>query len=161
MIDKNKPLEDYTKEELLDALNSKKELDSYYILNLVFEENKKSNKYYFYFEDFLKMIYSKTSFGRMRGFSLCASLAKYDIQNKIDNHLNDMLILLEDNKPTTVRIVLSSIVDILKYKPYLSNVIKDNLNRINLDLYKDSMRPLIIKDINKVKEIIEAIGKEK
>lgn len=157
MPDRNKPLEDYTKEELLEALNSKKELDSYFLLNLVYEENRKNDKYYPYFDDFLQMIYGRTSFTRMRGFGLCVSLAKWDTENRIDRHLQEMLILLEDEKPTTVRIVLSSLRDLLECKPYLAEVIRDNLGRIDCSKYKDSMAPLVLKDAEKLMTRIEGI----
>lgn len=46
MIDfKNCKLEELTKEELIEALNSKKELDSYNILNKVYEVNKFNDKF--------------------------------------------------------------------------------------------------------------------
>ena len=155
MIDKNRDLKDYSKEELLDALNSKKDIESYPLLKLVYEENSKTNKYYSYFEDFLKMIYEKSSFKRMRGFNLCASLTKWDVDNKIDKHLQEMLVLLEDEKPITVRTVLSNIKEIIKYKPYLISVIKDNLNRIDYSKYKDTMSPLIKKDVDELNSLMD------
>lgn len=158
MLDKNRPLEDYTKEELLEALNSKKEADSYFLLKLVIEENGKTNRYYPYFDDFLRMIYGKTSFTRMRGFGLCASLVKWDTENRIDSHLQEMLILLEDEKPTTVRVVISCLRNILGCKPYLAAVIRDNLSRIDCTKYKDSMAPLVRKDAEELIGFIDSIS---
>lgn len=155
MIDRNKPLEDYSKEELLEALNSGKETESYFLLKLVYEENAKSNRYYSCFDDFLKMICGKSSFTRMRGFGLCSSLAKWDVENKIDRHLEEMLVLLEDEKPATVRVALSCIGEIVRYKPYLAAVIQKNLERIDCSRYKDSMAPLIRRDIVRVSKLIE------
>lgn len=157
-IDKNKPLEEYTDGELLEALNSKKEADSYFLLKLVFEENKKSSKYYHLFEDFMKMIYDKNSFKRMRGFSLCCSLTKWDVDNKIDTNLDELCILLEDEKPITVRTVLSCLEDVVKVKPYLGNNVKDNLVRVNYYSYKDSMIPLIKKDLKRLYDVIDFVG---
>lgn len=150
MIDKIKPLEAYSDAELIDALNSKNEQDSYELLKLVFAENAKSSRYYSCFEDFLRMIGGKTSFTRMRGFGLCASLAKWDTENKIDRHLTEMLIVLEDEKPSTVRVALGWISDMLTYKPYLAAVIQKNLGRIDCGKYKDTMAPLIKKDVEKL-----------
>lgn len=130
MIDINKTLDSYSKEELLDALNSIKEKESYSLLKLVYEENNKTNRFYSYFDDFLQMIYGKSSFTRMRGFGLCSSLTKWDKDNMIDKHLQEMLILLEDEKPITVRVVISNLYDILKYKPYLAKTIKDSLKEL-------------------------------
>ena len=152
MIDQNKPLEAYSDAELIDALNSKNEQESYALLKLVFAENARSDRYYSCFEDFLRMIGGKTSFTRMRGFGLCASLAKWDRENKIDAHLNEMLVVLEDEKPSTVRVALGWIGDMLRYKPYLAELIQKNLGRIDCGKYKDTMAPLIKKDVEKLLE---------
>ena len=152
MIDKNKPLEAYTEEELISALNSKNEMESYELLKLVYAENARSSRYYSCFEDFLRMIGGKTSFTRMRGFGLCASLAKWDRENKIDAHLSEMLVVLEDEKPSTVRVALGWIGDMLRYKPYLAELIQKNLGRIDCGKYKDTMAPLIKKDVEKLLE---------
>lgn len=157
MIDKNKPLEAYSDAELIDALNSKNEQESYELLKLVFAENEKSSRYYSCFGDFLRMIGGKTSFTRMRGFGLCASLARWDTENKIDRHLDEMLIVLEDEKPTTVRVALGWIGDMLKYKPYLAAVIRENLNRVDCGKYKDTMAPLIKKDVEKLQKQMDGI----
>lgn len=150
MIDQNKPLEAYSDAELIDALNSKNEQESYALLKLVFAENARSDRYYSCFEDFLRMIGGKTSFTRMRGFGLCASLAKWDRENKIDAHLSEMLVVLEDEKPSTVRVALGWIGDMLRYKPYLAELIQKNLGRIDCGKYKDTMAPLIKKDVEKL-----------
>lgn len=157
MIDQNKPLEAYSDAELIDALNSKNEQESYALLKLVFAENARSDRYYSCFEDFLRMIGGKTSFTRMRGFGLCASLAKWDRENKIDAHLCEMLVVLEDEKPSTVRVALGWIGDMLRYKPYLAELIQKNLGRIDCGKYKDTMAPLIKKDAEKLLEQISSI----
>ena len=157
MIDQNKPLEAYSDAELIDALNSKNEQESYALLKLVFAENARSDRYYSCFEDFLRMIGGKTSFTRMRGFGLCASLAKWDRENKIDAHLSEMLVVLEDEKPSTVRVALGWIGDMLRYKPYLAELIQKNLGRIDCGKYKDTMAPLIEKDVEKLLEQISTI----
>ena len=157
MIDQNKPLEAYSDAELIDALNSKNEQESYALLKLVFAENARSDRYYSCFEDFLRMIGGKTSFTRMRGFGLCASLAKWDRENRIDAHLTEMLVVLEDEKPSTVRVALGWIGDMLRYKPYLAELIQKNLGRIDCGKYKDTMAPLIKKDVEKLLEQISSI----
>lgn len=157
MIDPNKPLEAYTKEELLAALNSKKEIETYPLLQRVLAENTRADTYYPYFGDFLQMIYGKSSYTRMRGFGLCASLAGWDTENRIDEHLDEMLILLEDEKPATVRVTLSAIYGILEHKPYLASRIRENLSRIDCGKYKDTMAPLIRKDVKKLEERIAGL----
>ena len=121
----------------------------------MYEENARSNQYYPCFDDFLRMIYGKSSFTRMRGFGLCSSLTRWDAENKIDKHLEEMLILLEDEKPTTVRTVLSCIGDILTYKPYLASKIREAISKIDCSRYKDTMAPLIQKDVEKLNKLLD------
>lgn len=156
MIDK-KDLNKWTKNELLEILNSKKEKEAYTLFKFLYEENENTNKYYSFFDEFLKMIYDKSSYIRMRGFRLCSMLAKWDNKKKIDEHLEEMFILFEDEKPTAVRIALSCINEILEYKPYLAKIIKKNLKRIDYCKYKDTMAPLIKNDIDKINKLIDNI----
>lgn len=147
----NNELSNYTNEELIKQLNSKNELDSYNLLNIVYKENEVSNKYYCLFDDFLKMVDGKTSFTRMRGVGLCLSLAKWDVENKIDKNFDSFLNLLYDPKPTTVRITISSLETLILYKPALKSKILPALDKIDLTKYKDTMAPLIKKDVERIK----------
>lgn len=153
----DKALNEFSKEELIEALNSKKELDSYFLLNRVYEINKENSTYYSYFDEFLKMIEGKTSFSRMRGVGLCSSLAKWDKDNKIDQNLEKILSLLKDEKPTTVRVTITCLIDILKVKPYLSKEIENGLKEIDLSKYKESMSHLIEKDVIHIKNVINEL----
>ena len=48
-----------------------------------------------------------------------------------------------------------NIKEIIKYKPYLISVIKDNLNRIDYNKYKDTMSPLIKKDVDELNSLMD------
>ena len=65
-----------------------------------------------------------------------------------------MLKLLNDSKPTVVRQCLSALHEVVLYRPELSGIIQEALMAIDLSKYKDSMAPLIMKDIKSLEEIL-------
>lgn len=112
-------------------------------------------EYYNFLDDFAKLLNHKKSYIRTRAFILCCSQAKWDTNDKIKMILPQMLQLFHDEKPTVVRQCLNAVKEIIVYKPEFSKDIKKEMENINLDLYKDTVRPLIKKDILQINEIIE------
>lgn len=146
----------YTNEQLIQLLNSKNELDSYNLLNLVYKENEISNKYYSCFDEFLLMVDGKTSFTRMRGIGLCLSLAKWDVDNKIEKNFDKFISLLYDEKPTTVRVAIGWFKNLLMYKPHLASDVLKALDHIDYTKYKETMSPLVKKDVESLrKEVLK------
>jgi Acetyltransferases len=114
-----------------------------------------SDEYYSCFEDFLGMIIASSSYIRTRGFSLCCAQARWDTDGKLKNALPSMLILLHDPKPTVVRQCLGSLHEVMLYLPELCKIIEAEIQTIDLSNYKDSMVPLIQKDIDELKKLID------
>ena len=84
----------------------------------------------------------------MRGFRIICKLSKWDNDNKINNIIDILLQVLDDEKPTIVRQCLSSLNNLLLYKIDLSEKVENKLKKLDLSKYKDSMKPLIQKDID-------------
>lgn len=84
----------------------------------------------------------------MRGFRIICKLSKWDNDNKINNIIDILLQVLDDEKPTIVRQCLSSLNNLLLYKIDLSEKVEDKLKKLDLSKYKDTMKPLIKKDID-------------
>ena len=103
---------------------------------------------YEYFDDIKKMLLDEKSHIRMRGFRIICKLSKWDRDNKTNNAIESLLNVLDDEKPTIVRQCLASLNSLLLYKPDLSNKIESKLKNMDLSKYKDSMKPLIQKDID-------------
>ena len=108
----------------------------------------KSEMLYEYFDDIKKMLLDEKSHIRMRGFRIICKLSKWDRDNKTNNAIESLLNVLDDEKPTIVRQCLASLNSLLLYKPDLSNKIESKLKNMDLSKYKDSMKPLIQKDID-------------
>lgn len=105
---------------------------------------------YEYFDDIKKMLLDEKSHIKMRGFRIICKLSKWDKDNKINNIIDSLLQVLDDEKPTIVRQCLSSLNNLFFYKIDLSEKVENKLKNIELSKYKDSMKPLIQKDINNI-----------
>ena len=136
------------KEEILNILYSKETWDIWRNFQEIESSIDKSEMLYEYFDDIKKMLLDEKSHIRMRGFRIICKLSKWDRDNKTNNAIESLLNVLDDEKPTIVRQCLASLNSLLLYKPDLSNKIESKLKNMDLSKYKDSMKPLIQKDID-------------
>lgn len=136
------------KEEIFNILYGKETWDIWRGFQEIESSIDKSEMLYEYFDDIKKMLLDEKSHIRMRGFRIICKLSKWDRDNKINNAIESLLNVLDDEKPTIVRQCLASLNSLLLYKPDLSNKIESKLKNMDLSKYKDSMKPLIQKDID-------------
>ena len=136
------------KEEILNILYGKETRDIWRNFQEIESSIDKSEMLYEYFDDIKKMLLDEKSHIRMRGFRIICKLSKWDRDNKTNNAIESLLNVLDDEKPTIVRQCLASLNSLLLYKPDLSNKIESKLKNMDLSKYKDSMKPLIQKDID-------------
>ena len=136
------------KEEILNILYGKETWDIWRGFQEIESSIDKSEMLYEYFDDIKKMLLDEKSHIRMRGFRIICKLSKWDRDNKTNNAIESLLNVLDDEKPTIVRQCLASLNSLLLYKPDLSNKIESKLKNMDLSKYKDSMKPLIQKDID-------------
>jgi hypothetical protein len=78
---------------------------------------------------------------------LISANAKWDNEFKIDEVINQYLKHITDDKPITARQCIKALPNIAKNKPELKADIILALNKADISKYKDSMQPLIAKDI--------------
>ncbi|MDD6468030.1 MAG: NUDIX domain-containing protein [Erysipelotrichaceae bacterium] len=109
-----------------------------------------SNELYVFFDELLEMLNHSKTMIRVRGFRLICCLAKWDTENKINQNIEVILKELEDEKGTSVRQCLAALNGILLYKYELSEMIANKLKELDLSKYKESMQPLIKKDIDHI-----------
>ena len=81
--------------------------------------------------------------------------AKWDNDGKILGALDVMLSLLHDEKPTVVRRCLEALHEVVLYRPELSDALKIKVETIDLSKYKDSMSPLIKKDMDELLKMLK------
>lgn len=111
---------------------------------------------YPYFDDFLAMLKSDKYVIRVRGIRLLCKLAKWDADGRINDAIDEMLGSLRDEKPTAVRQALSAFEDVIKHKKELHATIKKALLTVDCFRFRDTMQPLIAKDIQRLLALIDA-----
>ena len=122
---------------------------AYKILKELLKISEKCNDVYPSFDKFVEMMNDHTnSYIRTRGLRLIAYNAKWDIENKVNNIIDEWLKHIEDEKPITARQCIKDVVMIAKYKPELIDVILEALEKYE-KIYDDSMQNLIFKDRQK------------
>ena len=134
-------------ELLLSALTAKDTKCAYGTLLELERLSDESDCLYPYTERFADMTEDRAYAVRCRGFRLFCRQARWDDGGVIDRCLDRALAILEDEKPTAVRQALAALLDVVPYKRTLWPVIRGRLEAMDLSRYKDSMSPLIQKDI--------------
>lgn len=114
-----------------------------------------TDELYACFPLFLDMLTSPSSYIRTRGFRMICAVSKWDDKARIEKNLTEILAVLNDEKPTAVRQCLAALPGMLKHKPELADAIRAKLYSLDLAGYKDSMRPLICRDIEKLLQMLE------
>lgn len=140
--------------ELVAGLSNKNPNEAYRCLKELVEISERSNEVYYYFDLFEEMLDHPNSYLRTRGFVLIAANAKWDVDNKIDEIIDSYLTHITDDSPITARQCIKALPSIIKYKPELKEDVECALRNANTARYKDSMQPLIAKDIQKILGII-------
>lgn len=125
-----------------------------YLLELE-QRSAASDALYADFDAFLRLLDDPSSYVRTRGFRLCCVQAPWDKQNKLQANADVLLRLLGDEKPTVVRQCLAALHPVLLYKPAFGDALDTRLAALDLSKYKDSMRPLIEKDIAALRALYE------
>lgn len=136
------------KEEIFNIFYGKETWDIWRKFQEIESSIDESKMLYEYFDDIKKMLLDEKSHIKMRGFRIICKLSKWDKDNKINNIIDSLLQVLDDEKPTIVRQCLSSLNNLFLYKIDLSEKVENKLKNMDLSKYKDSMKPLIQKDIN-------------
>lgn len=140
--------------ELFEGLKSPDNNHAYKCLQELENISGESDAVYQFFDVFHNMLDDVNSYIRTRGLILIVANAKWDFNNKIDEIIVILLKSINDEKPITARKCITLLPDLVKYKPELKNIILTAINRANPSKYKETMRPLIIADIQKsLKEI--------
>lgn len=137
---------------IIDGLQSKNREEAYQLLLLLEKESVGSNALYPCFEEFVQLTKSKSSFVQIRGFRLACAQAPWDTEGKLDRDLDQLLSLLDGGKPIAVRQCLAALGTVAEHKPALRERIRAKLDEMDLSRYKDTMAPLIQKDMDALRQ---------
>ena len=144
------------KETMLAALTGKNDKYACELTEKIIKESRESEEWYDYFQDFVPLLRHPKSLVRNRALTILASNAQWDTENRFDQLLSEYLSHITDEKPITARVCIQTLPELAQAKPQYIPVILRALEEAELSKYKDSMRPLIEKDIQEVKRILSA-----
>lgn len=142
------------KETMLAALTGKNDKYACELAGKIVEESRESEEWYDYFQDFVPLLRHPKSLVRNRALTILASNAQWDTENRFDQLLSEYLSHITDEKPITARVCIQTLPELAQAKPQYIPAILRTLEEAELSKYKDSMRPLIEKDIQKVRRIL-------
>ena len=85
---------------------------------------------------------------------ILAANVQWDDENHFDAIIEDYLSHITDEKPITARQCIKALAQVGVAKPQYISRILSHLRNADLSIYKDSMRPLIEKDIAETEAIL-------
>ena len=123
----------------------------------IISESQKTEEWYEYFDEFASLLDYPKSLVRNRVLHILAANAQWDEENRFDDVISDYLTHITDEKPITARQCVKALAQVGLAKPQYIPRILFCLQSADLSKYKDSMRPLIEKDIAETERILTAI----
>lgn len=120
----------------------------------IIAQSNETNVWYQYFDVFASLLDHPKSLVRNRVLHILATNAQWDDENRFDLILSDYLSHITDEKPITARQCIKALAQLGRAKPQYIPKILSCLRSADLSKYKDSMRPLIEKDIAETEKIL-------
>ena len=127
----------------------------------IISESRETEAWYEYFGSFASLLNHPKSLVRNRVLRILAANAQWDEENRFDFIIDDYITHITDEKPITARQCVKALAQIGMAKPqYIPKIIACFRNA-DLAKYKDSMRPLIEKDMAETEKALTAWKTEK
>ncbi len=140
--------------QLVEWLNLKDDNVRYQAFLLLQNRSLFCDDVYPYWDTLRSKLRSDNSYQRSIGLMLLAENVKWDAGNRMENTIDEFLMLLNDEKPITIRQCIQSLREIASAKPGLNDKIASRLISFNLISVKETMRKSILLDILNVLLII-------
>ena len=141
-------------EEILSKLRDKNDKAAYEFAKQISFESAASDRYLALIPSLAEMLQDKNSYVRTRAFVLICNQARWANDGQIDAVFDLMLPLLNDPKPTVVRQCLNALHELVLFRPELSDKIENALAEMDVSKYKDSMSPLVLKDVEALRNLL-------
>lgn len=134
-------------QEIIAKLTAKDDQYACAIADQIISESQESDQWYEYFDAFACLLGHPKSLIRNRALYILAANAKWDDENRFDAILDDYLAHMTDEKPITARQCIKALAQVGRAKPQYIPKIIGCFRSADLSKYKDSMRPLIERDM--------------
>lgn len=118
------------KVDIISGLKNENDKEAYELFLELEKQAAESDILYGYFDDFMKLINDDNSFVQIRGFRLVCAQAKWDVENKIEKNLNNILYMLANKKSIVIRQCITSLHTVIFYKPDLAVRIEQTIKAI-------------------------------
>ena len=142
------------KETILAKLAAKDDKYACAFAEQIISESQESDEWYEYFDDFASLLDHPKSLVRNRVMYILAANVQWDEANRFDRVISDFLTHITDEKPITARQCVKALAQIGLTKPQYIPRILSALQNADVSKYKDSMRPLIEKDMAETERIL-------
>lgn len=144
-------------EIIIEKLTAKDDKYAWAFSEKIISESKLTDEWYEYLDVFSSLLDHTKSLVRNRAINILAANAQWDDDNKFDLIIPKLLECVTDEKPITARQCIKAVAQIGTAKPQYIPQILLCFSNANLSKYKDSMRPLIEKDMEETIGILENI----
>ena len=143
-------------QEIVAKLTAKDDKYACAIADKIISESQDTDEWYEYFDEFALLLNHPKSLVRNRVLYILAANAQWDDENRFDAILDDYIAHVTDEKPITARQCIKALAQVGMAKPQYIPRILLCLHEADLSKYKDSMRPLIEKDMAETERILTA-----
>ena len=126
------------------------------IADKIISDSQDTDEWYEYFDEFASLLNHPKSLVRNRVLYILATNAQWDNENRFDAIISEYIAHVTDDKPITARQCIKALAQIGVAKPQYIPRILLCLHEADLSKYKDSMRPLIEKDMAEKERILTA-----
>ena len=142
------------KESIVAKLTAKDDKYACALADKIISESQETDEWYEYFDDFASLLDHPKSLVRNRALYILAANAQWDEENRFDAIISDFLTHISDEKPITARQCVKALAQVGLAKPQYIPRILSCFGDADLSKYKDSMRPLIEKDMAETERIL-------
>ena len=133
--------------DIIFKLTAKNDKFACALADQIIAESRETDRWYGHFDAFASLLEHPKSLVRNRALHILAANAQWDEGNRFDAVLPAFLTHITDEKPITARQCVQALAEVGRAKPQYIPMILEALHEADLSKYKDSMRPLIEKDI--------------
>lgn len=146
------------KENIVQKLTSKDDKYACALADKIISESQETDEWYEYFDEFASLLNHPKSLVRNRALYILAANAQWDEENHFDAIMSEFLTHITDEKPITARQCVKALAQVgLARSQYIPQILFA-LHHADLSKYKDSMRPLIERDIAETEKILTNSG---
>ena len=144
-------------QEIIEKLTAKDDNLACAVADKIIAESRDTDAWYECFDTFASLLNHPKSLVRNRVLHILAANTQWDAENRFDTILPEFLAHVTDERPITARQCIQALARVGLAKPQYVPQILACFHDADLSKYKDSMRPLIEKDMAETEKILTGL----